>query len=126
MAATGTSVLANAVVITTTTSFVASPSPFAHKGVKVWVSVSAFTGGTAPTATFIVEENDGLGNWVLVLQSAALNVASGVVALQIFPAGINTANLQVNAAIAQQWRVRVTLQGAPTNATINISEMDTD
>lgn len=92
------------------------------------ITLTSFTGGTAPTITFILERQGTDGNWYQVSSTGALNSAPQTISVDISPglAGTTAAPLTSttqHAVLTQTARMRWTFGGTanPTAVTFSAS-----
>jgi hypothetical protein len=91
-----------------------------HKGILVFVRISAIT-GTSPTLTVTIEGKDATsGQYYTVLASAALN-ATGLTVLKVYPGLTASANVAVNDVLPPNWRVKTAIGGTGPSVTATVS-----
>ncbi len=91
-----------------------------HRGLALYVNISALT-GTGPTVTVTIQGRDPVsGQYFTLLASAALG-AVGFTRMLVYPGVPATANLADNDALPGTWRVQVVVAGTTPAATATIS-----
>jgi hypothetical protein len=95
------------------------------EALSIDINVTAFTGGTAPTITFVGERVGTDGVWYRVWQSAAVNAAGTVKAtighnVPTVAAGVNVAQ-GVTAGLTTGFRLGWSSTGSPTSVTFSAS-----
>lgn len=83
---------------------------FNGRGVQILINVSAMT-GTIPSVIFSVQGKDAASGTYYNILSAAAIVAVGTQLLTIYPGGLVTANVAVNAPLPRTWRISYVISG---------------